>query len=273
MRGGCWRFFIAILLVIEGRFPMKTLTTALLLSLTVSAFGYAQTISLSFGGDAAGGQANNLLDGDVAGVVAVGNWNTDSTGQVGSLTDLMDSSGAATTADVEWSGPNNTWGGTADAATTADERMVNGWLDDNGTGAQINVTEIPYSVYDLYVYGSSDSGNAGRGFNVKVNDVAYFSGGEFTDLSDGGSFFSSAAGFVDASTTDPNPTYFKISGLSGDLSIFGLRDADGPALPGGLTDYRAGISGFQINAVPEPASFGMAAFALLGLLNMRRRNR
>lgn len=250
---------------------MKKAFVGLFLALSIAGFSHAQTISVSFGGDSGGGQSNNLMDGDVAGVVAAGNWNADSTGAAGSIADLLDSTGAATTAAVEWSGANNTWGGAADAATTADERMVNGWLDDNGTGAAISVTGIPYDVYDVYVYGSSDAGNAGRGWNVKVNDVDYFSGGEFTDLGDGGSFFSSAAGFVNGGTDGANPSYFVISGLSGDLSLLGLRNQDGPALPGGSTDYRGAISGFQINAVPEPASLGMALFACLGVLSVRRR--
>jgi len=249
---------------------MKTLISTAVLAAIFSSSCFAQTISVSFAGDNAGGTSLNLTAADVAGVVPVANWNADAQGAAGTVAGLLDSTGTATAAGVEWSGANNTWGGSG--ATTPDEMMVNGWLDDNGTGAAIAVTGIPYATYDLHVYGSSDDGNAGRGMNVNVNGTGYYSGGVFTNLSAGGSFFSSDVGFVNGATTDADPSYIVVSGLSGDLSLLGLRDADGPALADGSTDYRGGISGFQItNAVPEPASFSMFAFAFFGLLSLRRR--
>lgn len=249
---------------------MKTTISTVLVSLLFCMPCLGQTISVSFAGDNAGGTSLNLTAADTAGVIPVANWNADAQGATGAIADLNDSSGAATGASVSWSGANNVWGGSG--ATTPDEMMVNGWLDDNGTGSDIAVTGIPYATYDLIVYGSSDGGNGGRGMNVKVNGTDYFSGGVFGEVSDGGSFFSSEVGFVDASTMDANPTYFLISGLSGDLSLLGARNSAGPELADLSTDYRGGISGFQItNAVPEPASFAMVAMAFIGLLGFRRR--
>lgn len=248
---------------------MKTLCITLTLCLAFACSANSQTISVSFAGDNAGGQSLNLTGDDIAGVVPVSNWNADAQGATGSIAALVDSTGTATTAEVSWAGSNNTWGGTA--GTNPDELMVNGWLDDNGTGSQIDITGIPYASYDLYVYGSSDAGNAGRGMNVQVNGTDYFSGGVFLDpvTESGGSFYT---GYVDAATTADNPSYFKISGLSGsDLSILGARNASGPELANASTDYRGGISGFQINAVPEPASLSMAVLMSIGLLSVRRR--
>ena len=176
---------------------MRATTSAVVMCLLFSLPSLAQTISVSFAGDNGGGVSINLTDAETAGVVPVSNWNVNGEDQAaaGTLSGLVDSTGAATGAEVTWSGSNNTWGGSG--ATTPDEMLVNGWLDDNGTGADINVTGIPYDTYNLIVYGSSDDGNAGRGMNVKVNGTDYFSGGVFETLSDGGSFFSSSVGFVD----------------------------------------------------------------------------
>ena len=132
---------------------------------------------------------------------------------------------------------------------------MNGWLDDNGTGANVQVTGIPYAFYDVYVYGSSDgTGNAGNGWTTNVNGTDYFSGGEFTNLSLDETYFSSAVGHVDAATTAADPSFLKLSSLSGPLSIFGAREGNGPVLPGGGTGYRGSISGFQIveNVNPNP---------------------
>jgi len=219
----------------------------------ITASSYGQVISVSFAGDNAGGNAVSIGGFDpspeIAGVVPVANWNSDFDQLAeGFLDNLFDDSGSATTANVEWSGSANTWGGTG--ATTEDEMMVNGWLDDNGSGADIIVAGIPYENYDLYIYGSSDAGNAGRGLTTRVNDIDYFSNGVFADpASNNGSFYSPDVGYVNANSMMDNPTYFKIGGLSGDeLNIFGFRNQVGPDEPNGITDFRGGVSGFQIVA-------------------------
>lgn len=227
------------------------LSMGLCVALTAPCF--SQVISVSFAGDNGGGVGVTIggLDPtpEVAGVVPVANWNSDDFFlDNGFLEDLIDDSGTATSAAVEWAGSNNTWGGTG--ATTEDEMMVNGWLDDNGEGASVLVSGIPYENYDLYIYGSSDAGNGGRGLTTQVNGVDYFSNGAFEDpISDNGSFFSPDVGYVNALSLSNNPSYFKIGGLSGDeLDIFGGRNQVGPEEPNGITDFRGGISGFQIVA-------------------------
>ncbi len=221
------------------------------IALATPSFG--QVISVSFAGDNAGGVGVTIggLDPtpEVAGVVPVSNCNWDDfLLDAGLLYGLIDDSGTETSAAVEWSGSANTWGGTG--ATTEDEMMVNGWLDDNGEGANILVTGIPYENYDLYVYGSSDAGNGGRGLTTQVNGTDYFSNGVFEDpVTDNGSFFDPEVGYINALSLENNPTYFKIGALSGDeLNIFGRRNQVGPEEPNGIGDFRGGVSGFQIVA-------------------------
>ena len=242
---------------------MKTLSI-LSMSMLFASTCFGQAISVNFAGDNGGGTSIFTTAADVAGVVPVANWNGDETQAAsGSMSDLVDSSGATTAASVEWSGANNTWGGSG--AATADERMVNGWLDDNGNGSTITVTGIPYDIYDVYVYGSSDIGNAGSGWNTEVNGTRYTSGGSYVDpVNASGSYF---VGYVDGATTDDNPSYVKVSDLSGgDLTIFGARYQD----PAGA-DFRGAVSGFQIVAVPEPSAFSLIALAGLVVLARRRR--
>lgn len=234
----------------------------------LSAMGFVASapgasISVSFAGDNGGGTANQISPGETAGVVPDSAW-TAATGATGGPT-ALGTSGAS----VTWSS-NNTWGGSG--ATTDDEKMVNGWLDDGGPGANISIVGIPYANFDVYVYGSSDAGNNGRGFTTNVNGTDYFSGEAFATLSGNGSFFDGST-YVDASTATADPSYFKISGLSGStLTIIGARNTGGPGLPGGGSDYRGGIAGIQIvEAVPEPSSALFLILSSAGFLGFRRR--
>ncbi len=239
---------------------IKTRLLTFIAALCICAASNAQSISVSFAGDNGGGTGFQIAAGQTAGVSPANDWE-DATGASGAIT-------TASGAGVTWAS-NNTWGGSG--ATSDDEAMVNGWLDDGGPGASVQITGITYPLYDVYVYGSSDAGNEGRGWTTNVNGTDYYSGGSFAALTPNGSFFSNA--YVDASGAGDEPTYFKISGLSGDtLDLLGSRDTAGPALPNGITDYRAAISGFQIVAVPEPVSGMLALTALIGLLGFRRRS-
>ena len=206
----------------------------------------AASIGVSFAGDNGGGTSIQIAPTQTAGVVPQMNWN-DGTGATGSLTDLVDDSGAATTADVDWASAN-TWGGSG--ATTDDEAMVNGWLDDGQSGAQVTVSDIPYAFYDVYVYGSSDSGNETRGWNTEINGTVVNGDGTFATLQSNGSFFD-GTNYVNESSGAGEPTYAVLRGQSGDLRILGIRQS----LNG--IDSRGAVSGFQIveSEIPEPTSF------------------
>ncbi|MGI9457935.1 MAG: PEP-CTERM sorting domain-containing protein, partial [Aeoliella sp.] len=108
-------------------------------------------------------------------------------------------------------------------------------------GNTSTITGIPYPVYDVYVYGSSDTGNdIGRGWNTNINGTLFSSApGEWEGPVSEATFFDNT-NYVDGSTGANNPTYFFAESLSGDLTISGLRQTiDG-------LDTRGAVSGFQI---------------------------
>lgn len=213
---------------------------------------------------------NGTVSGaNVAGIVPVANWNN--SWPSNPVTDLIDDSGAATTLDIAIS-TFNTWsvmGGHPgqDADGTYNKELLNGYLNAGPapwnppiTYSQIAMTEIPYANYDVIVYFSSDvSGRAG-------------------DVTDGATNYSfvtvgpasvSGANALFAQTTDTGGTYTTtanyavFSGLSGASQTVKVQMRD--------LDQWAGIAGFQVVAVPEPASIMLVA--LCGLVTLRRARR
>ena len=222
-----------------------SLSVALFALVAWAGLSQAQTISMNFSFN---GLDHFILGPtDVAGVMADDNWN-DLQNDAGSAPDLVDGTGAATTADVSWTS-SNSWGGAGLLGPPADpdHRMITAWLDD-GAGLNVTVSEIPYAVYDAYIYGSSDDWapfvNTGKALRWSVNGsteatagvFAYFDADPWPDGASVESDFYTGV-HVDGSTGTDNPSYLRISGLVGDLSIGGF---------GNTSASRSPISGIQI---------------------------
>jgi hypothetical protein len=194
-----------------------------------------------------------LAPGDVAGEpsVAQANWNNaspDGAANNGALTGLIDSAGATTTVDVTWAS-NNTWAAGL-PPTNPDEALMGGWLDDSGPapagGNLVEVRNVPYPFFDLYVYTNSDTGNANgvRHARIELDDaqgglIAAPQSGPFEDpLSAQEDYFYDV--YVNGNDgTTVNPSYFFFEELSlADFNIAGARMTD--------PDVRGAISGFQI---------------------------
>ncbi len=140
----------------------------------------ARTISINFiendsNQGFAGGQPIGPLETDSA------NWNNTKDRETGTLatgtmTDLKDDTGSATTADISWASAN-VWyqtDGTAD-----DEHKISvGYLDDGAGGPLVTITDIPYASYR--VYGLFSSGQAGNdamvGLDFDVNGTWAYGG-------------------------------------------------------------------------------------------------
>ena len=228
------------------------------LALSITA-AQASTFSVNFGNNGntngAGNNVNFPVTGS-AGVVAVSNWNNVNAVS-GSLANLKTETGASSAVSVSWT-TGNTLGGTVATAATGNQALLNAWLDDS---ASMNATVTGVTgLYDLYVYGSSDAGNAGRFLSYTVNGVTKTSLGKFTDpIATDGTFYKGT--FVDGATNADNPNYLKFTGLSGTLTI---GDSS-------VANTRSALSGFQIVQIPEPSSLLMIGLGAMGLMLRRRK--
>lgn len=243
---------------------MKTIISSLALLSSLGVTAHAASIGINFG---AGRAETALGAGDVAGVVAQTNWNNASGGS-GSLTVLNNDSGSASGASVAWDTDEQWSQGVG--ITDPNVNLLNGWISANGAAASnaIDITNIPFAAYDLYVYMNHDretedvdiTGPFGT-FRLHETDL---------DLEEG---LAAALTFVQqTATADGDPTqegnYAVFSGLTApDLNL-----VLGAAGPQGTTT-RGAISGIQIveSVVPEPsASLLLILAGIAGGLRRRR---
>jgi hypothetical protein len=188
-------------------------------------------ISIDFVG---GGTA--MAATETAGVVRASRWNSAALA-TGSLTSLLTSTGASTTAGVMWSGENVHTLGIADVA--GDSRMMNGYLDPFGTGT-VTVTSLPTSFttggYDVYVYanGAVPSGMARTGSYAVAGTTMMLMQGANTPYA--GTYTQAVGGAAG--------NYLVFRGLN--ATSFTLSATPGPATGAA----RAPINGVQIVAAP-----------------------
>ena len=217
-------------------------------------------ISLNFVRSSTG---NTALDAvDVAGAVPVSRWNNATTANANVEIDgviLNDDGGNATSATASWQSGGTSWSvGTGGVGSAGDMKMMTGYLDQSGDGFgqvhMINITDIPYGNYDVYLYHSS-AGGPNRTARYSANGVDAFT----RNLDPANTF----DGFVNAQygtlaeavdVANPAGNYVLWENLSGDLSIQGegFGDADGGS---GGDARRAPIQGIQIVASESPAPF------------------
>ncbi len=162
---------------------VSTTVTARLRVIDVPAAGRA--IGLNFSGASTGGNFSTasgaLASATAAGFVPTANWNNSGLGvatQASAFT--LAESNASTTASVSatWSSAN-TWAartGTGDIVTnpgvkSPDGMLLHGYIETrSASGASVNLTNIPYGTYDVYVYvAGGTNGNVG---SVSINGGA-----------------------------------------------------------------------------------------------------
>ncbi|MBK1835468.1 beta strand repeat-containing protein [Roseibacillus ishigakijimensis] len=131
----------------------------LLLTLLALAQGSlsGQSISINFGAERTEGQpadTNSAVteEGKLSGALPIaGNLWNNTTGGTGTLSEVIDSTGATVPATVSWSA-NNTWFTPSTGATATSENgdLTNGYLDDSAPGWTVNI-DSPYLLNDIYL--------------------------------------------------------------------------------------------------------------------------
>ncbi len=192
----------------------KLLLTSLLAAATMSVPANAD-IYINFGSDGNTGDDGKAMDG---------NWNN-TQNESGTVNDLIDfQTGVTTGASVTYSS-KETWGYTRDVTAN----VLKCYLDD-GNGVSITVSDVPYLVYSVNIYGVSDDTRYKLSYKT-VNGVNYTK-----DASGNVVIGTDEWGEAQQTEINANNT-LTVSGLTEDLSISSIRPNNGP---------RGCIAGIQI---------------------------
>lgn len=258
----------------------------------------AAAIGINYVADNAGGvldtAADALLPDELAGAPGFEQVNWNNLARWGSGVGVKDSTGAASGVLVTWDS-NNTWN-TGAGTSTPNRKLMNGYIDALG---QVNVDTEPYGfwsntnkpqafvtglstwlasqgkpAYDVIVYTDGDA-TEGRKSEYWLQEAG--GGNPPTTL---GADLSPHVFAMDTINFQDNDTFTQIplsansvaDAAAGNYIVFKGLTADSFLLRTEEQTFRATINGFQIVAVPEPASAGLLALGALGLLARRRVN-
>lgn len=258
----------------------------LLVSSVLISQSWASIISINFATTGTTeGQPRQLQPGDVTGadVAATNNWNNLllNEGVNKTWSGLVDAGGnsvSTTITTANWSGQVN-----MTIASTPFRRLYDTGLAKEGDvqsgnlrAATIAINDIPYTEYNVYLYYThfpigSDTlqtwtesnsnmtlyGTNNKGHGHDWNDFVWYA----TNDRD--------AAVAQAKTTDADGggNWLVFEGLTGSSLTLTSTDQNYPD----ITGYKQrGIAGFQIVAIPEPATIGLLGMAAIGILARRR---
>ena len=183
------------------------------------------------------GGATAMAATEVAGVKSAANWNV-AMADEGTRANLVQSTGAATTASVTWSAPADPGIGTYPYTDMAGNvRMMNGYLNAGNGTSTITVSALPAAMtsggYDVYVYAArGNSASALRTFELRIGTTTLLAG-------ETGPTSSTFSGFMLAPAAGGEGNYVIFRNLTG--ASFTLT-----AEPG--TGMNAPVNGIQIVA-------------------------
>lgn len=221
----------------------------------------AASIGVQFIGD---GRATMAAD-DLAGApgVRTGNWNNLSGA---SLDDTaIDNAGVAIGGGFSATPSSTGFANRGNPPGDNDELLFNSVIDVSGTFT-VDLVNIPYAEYDLYLYRRTEATDRAGGFSVDGGTTTYYladvAGGLNPDASGNNYVQSTDTTFGGGSTDIQDGNYVVISGLTAsDITI--LATAYGPT-------PRNKFAGFQIVEVPEPSSLALLGIGSLLIARRRR---
>ena len=199
------------------------------------------------------GGSTAINSAETAGLIPVSNWNnslgaTQTTPQVvnfstGGVTGRASSTASGAT--ITWSS-DNTWSDGNDS--DGNHKLFHGYLDDNdgrngnipANNAQCTVTNIPFAVYDVYVYSHGDAGDGSKQGKYWVDNASVVH--SFADGSTNFQFCQNDHTFVPALSDGTGTTAgntLKFSGLT-------FPNITITTDPNGRNGQRAPLDGFQI---------------------------
>jgi hypothetical protein len=127
---------------------------------------------------------SELAATDLAGVIAMPNWNNSTLGNE-TLSNVIDDAGMATTADFAFGGTPYYYTNatpTYSAPYEADSLMMRGTrAQSNSSATSVTISEVPYAVYDVYVYWGGRKAGESVPAELKV-EYQTESGGVWTAL-------------------------------------------------------------------------------------------
>jgi hypothetical protein len=256
-----------------------------IVSASLSTAAQAANIGIDWYGGNGTGDQTQMLPGDIAGVIPHGNWNS-FLGTSGTMPLNLDDA-SASGATLTWANSPNDWDSGITEATSANHKMMLGYIDTNDTSiTNVGVTGLPASFttpgYLIYIYTDGDNGTNHRAGRYEVNGVSQWgrdAGVNFTGT------FTQGQTLVDPTIAsggaiDNVPQAIMDTVPAGNYLIFGpytgadfTLNVQASVSAGGTN--RAALNGLQIVAIPEPTTVALFAIGTLGGLVFvaRRRTR
>jgi len=217
--------------------------------LVVAAYAALPAISVQFVGS-----GSTLVPSQVAGFVSEEFWNLDNTANGVTYSNVVDGTGTPTDATVTVNFGNGHYH-TGDSTTTPDDVLMSGgfW---SGDGYTVNVTGVPYSTYDVYVYMLNDN-NPNRRYELNLGSQTNW-GAVFN-----GNAYSAPPFTVDTENSElPNG-----SQMQADLVEFTNVSGSSFTLNGQTPDGNVAMMGIQIYAAfSGPAVAGVISVSPVGSL-------
>jgi hypothetical protein len=238
-----------------------------LMALSSARASRADSIGINFTGN----YAANVIDATTsAGVVVQTNWNNlgGSSGTSGALNNNL---GAATTTTLSYSASNVNQFQPNTAA--GDEQLNNGYIKLDGTNPiTLNLNNISYNTYDIYVYNLAGTNLAGTGTQLKttLGSISYYStspnarSAGYIDENAATPYTYTQATSTSQASSTAGANYVRFTGLSGTSQSINVS-----SLNYSNFSLSSAVGGIQVVnttiATPEPSTYAMMALGLVAL--------